>query len=245
MSTSRITLPMLRDVASKRIVFGHQSVGNNIIEGLSLIMSGFSDNPMRLVLGYEIANFEKPVFAHFLVGTNGDAIAKILAFKKVLQDGVGDKVDVAFFKFCFVDIDSKTDLKKVFKVYVNTFDELSAAFPRVTFLHCTVPLTSVQTGVKPWIYKLLGKELWGERDNVKREEFNTLLRTHYGNRVFDLAYFESSTHSISRVTGMLKGQRYYSLNSVYTYDGGHLNDVGKQIIAEKLVEFLYGQFNAK
>ena len=34
------------------------------------------------------------------------------------------------------------------------------------------------------------------------------------------------------------GKEYYTLIPDYTDDGGHLNDLGKEIIAEKLLLFL-------
>lgn len=241
MITNSVTLPMLSKLASKKIIFGHQSVGNDIIEGITLISNPLSKNIMLVEAGLDSVVSEKPALTHFLVGTNGNAESKILDFKKVMQSGAGEHVDIAFFKFCFVDIDSNTDPNSIFEKYVSVIDDLSRQYPRVMFLHCTVPLTTVRLGIKSRIQKLLGIKLLFEQDNLQREAFNSLLRNHYGNRVFDLAFFESSTLDNARISGEMNGKLYYSLNPAYTYDGGHLNDVGKQIIAEKLLRYLYEQ----
>jgi hypothetical protein len=76
----------------------------------------------------------------------------------------------------------------VFEHYRATMARLRAAFPQVQFIHVTVPLTELQTGPKAAIKRLLLQPPAGYGDNLRREQFNELMRREYKNResIFDL-----------------------------------------------------------
>ncbi|MFN3682271.1 MAG: hypothetical protein ACK4VP_09550, partial [Nitrospira sp.] len=184
-------------LSRKRICFGHQSVGKNLIDGLMACAKG----RLNIVESSDTETFRQPVFAHFQVGQNRDPLAKFEDFKTVMRSGVGELVDVAFFKLCYVDITAHTDVEHLFNMYRRMMDDLALRYPAITFLHVTVPLRRLENGVLQWI-----KTQWrgDEREylsQVKRHAYNELLRTTYGpsGRLFDLAA-EEATYPDGRVS---------------------------------------------
>ena len=61
--------------------------------------------------------FNAPIFAHSDVGKNEDPESKIDDFADILQERIGEEVDIAFLKFCFADILSTTNTDKIFNDY--------------------------------------------------------------------------------------------------------------------------------
>ena len=170
-------------LSQKRIFFGHQSVGYNIIDGI---------------------------------------------------------------KFCYVDITAKSDVEKVFLYYKQTLQHLEKKYPKTIFIHCTVPLTLPKATFKRKIKLLLSLksihtfETRVQEDNIKRNQFNEMLRNEYKNKepIFDLALIESTFPNGRRAFFKRSGKIYYSLVPDYTHDGGHLNELGRKIVAEQLLIFL-------
>lgn len=228
---------------SKKIYFGHQSVGFNIVNGIELIMKQVPTISLNIQEIKTPDTLESPVFAHSRIGQNKDPLSKIMDFKNYIQNGIGDSADYAFFKLCYIDIKEDSDVQQVFTAYKNVLDSLILKFPNTTFLHVTVPLRIAQTGIKVSIKNLIGQAIGGYADNIKRNEFNELLLNEYGNTgmVFDLAGAES-TYPDGRPNFFEKnGKKYSFLIPAYTQDGGHLNNVGRTIVAEKLLLFLADQ----
>jgi hypothetical protein len=225
-------------LSKKKIYFGHQSVGNNILDGVRDVMQ---DNPqiaLHITESATMAELKNPVFAHSMVGKNFDPKSKIDAFSSNLRAGVGDEVDIAFLKLCFVDILPQTDIAKVFEYYKHTMAEMKNKFPKTTFIHFTVPLTSQQIWLKEFVKGLIGKvNLY---DNVKRNEYNAMLRREYAGRepFFDLAKLESTFPDGRQSTFTKDSNIYSSLAPDYTNDGGHLNAKGRRTVAEHLLVYL-------
>ncbi|MFW6139298.1 MAG: SGNH/GDSL hydrolase family protein [Spirochaetota bacterium] len=231
-------------VAGYTIFFGHQSVGYNIIDGIQDILNENKNGNIHLniVETADAEDFTAPVFAHARVGTNTQPISKVDAFARVIKDGIGSKADIAFFKLCYVDFDAESNVHKVFDYYKTKMAELKKRYPRLTFVHVTVPLTTCQTGLKAAVKKILGRSLWGYEDNIKRNQFNDLLRKQYSedNLLFDLALIESTFPDGTRNVQKKDSQSFYALVPEYTDDGGHLNEKGRRIVAEQLLVFLAG-----
>lgn len=231
-----------KKLAEKRIYFGHQSVGQNILSGVGDVLR--DDPRIRLNLT-EIkgeAALGTPQFAHSAIGSNGDPKSKIEAFTALMDKGVGNSANIAFFKFCYIDFNPSTDVETLFQLYKQTMGELRKRHPNTTFIHVTVPLMVMQTGPKAWIKSLLGRPISGYEDNIKRCQFNELMRKEYGGKapVFDLAAIES-TYSDGRRSSFEKdGKTYYHLIQDYTYDDGHLNEKGRRIAADHLLVLLAG-----
>ena len=72
--------------------------------------------------------------------------------------------------------------------------ELKTAYPHVTFVHVTVPLTITQAGVKAWVKSAIGKPVFGVQENAVRNRYNELIRDEYRGHepLFDLASWEST-----------------------------------------------------
>jgi len=248
MAEQKVQYDFLNDVSAssweklskKKIYFGHQSVGFNIIEGLKDLMKENPQIKLNIVETNNLDNFNKGIFAHSRVGKNVDPKSKIEEFAKFTEQGIGENADIAFFKFCYVDVRSETDSQKVFDDYRQSMSNLTKKYPKTTFIHITVPLRIVQTGPKAWIKKIIGRPAGGYDDNIKRSEFNELLIKEYDGKetIYDLAKIESTRPDGTRETFSKDGKTYYAIVPDYTYDGGHLNETGRKKAAEQLLILL-------
>ena len=228
-------------LAEQKIYFGHQSVGFNILQGIHDIMQKNPHIRLNIVETNDPNDLKKPIFAHSRVGKNTDPQSKIDAFASFVEKGIGGKTDIAFFKLCYADIIGSTDVNKVFELYKNTMSHLKKKYPRMTFVHATVPLRLTTINFKTRIIRALGKkDIWGLDGNIRRNEFNNLLRKEYEGKdpIFDLAIIESTFPDGKRSLFTVCGETYYSLVPEYARDQGHLNERGRKIVAEQLLIFL-------
>lgn len=231
----------LEKLAGKRIYFGHQSVGYDIVEGLQALGRERPELRLEIVDARAPGALDGPAFAHAPNGRNKEPLSKIRGFAETLEgSGLGAKTDIAFFKFCYVDFPPGTDVEKVFAEYRSTMDRLRQAFPRVKFVHVTAPLTVVQSGPKAFVKRLLGRRPWGAEANVVRERFNALMRAAYAGRepLFDLAAVESTRPDGRTVTFEDGGATHRALADEYASDGEHLNALGARRAAAQLLETL-------
>lgn len=236
-----LNLETIQKLESMAIYFGHHSVGNNIVGGLNDILSEIEGNKIRVVLTISPGDIKAGVFAHSPVGKNFDPGSKDAEFaKNVIDITKLAKIDVAFYKYCYVDIQHDTDVETLFNSYKSNYEELAVAKPDVKFIHLTTPLTVVQKGPRAWVKKILGRPIGGYAENIKRGEFNELLRKTYGSSglVFDLAKLESTHTDGSRETFSVAGQKYEALIDGYASDGRHLNESGSRYIARELLLFI-------
>jgi hypothetical protein len=178
--------------------------------------------------------------AHAFVAENGDPERKLASFEQALDSGLGDAVDVALLKFCYVDFGPSTDAASLFAKYQATLGRLRSRHPRLTFVHVTVPLTTVQGGLRGLVKRVLGRAPAGQAENAKREEFSDLLRSAYVGRepVFDLARLEATAPDGSPVGSADGPRRVPALAAAYTSDGGHLNPEAQARLARALVRVL-------
>jgi hypothetical protein len=244
-SINDITLSAWTKLSQKKIIFGHQSVGFDILNGVEDIKKEYPQIQLNIVESKDLSNISLPVFAHFKVGKNFDPESKIDSFKEVINSETGNQVDYAFFKFCFVDIVAETDVEKIFSEYVATMNELKTKFPKTIFIHITVPVTSDETGIKAWIKKTkdIVKNITGRTNyfnNSSRNKFNDMIRAKYIGRepVFDLAEFESSCQRDNRTILEVNKKKKNELSPEYAYEGGHLNKLGRKVVAEQFLIFL-------
>lgn len=240
---SRVPASVWDRLAGQRIYFGHQSVGDNILVGLREVLATRPHIKLKI---QERADLQIPTKAglfHSYVGTNEQPQSKNDAFVKAVHDKLRNNVDVAFFKYCYVDITPSSDSTKLFQTYRSTMNDLKRQNPQVKFIHITAPLTTTQAGWKATVKKLLGKAPAGYADNAKRAEFNDLMRKEYVGKepVFDLAMLEATRADGSLSTYEHGGRRYVSLAPEYSDDGGHLNATGRKYVAENLLLFLAKQ----
>ncbi len=222
-------------VATKRVLFGHQSVGGNMLDGVREL-AGARVSIRELDRARPDSN-PAPGLVHFFAGTNEDPQSKLRDFEAMV-DRVEGHVDVAMLKLCYVDFNASTDASTLADQYLAMLARLRAKYPAVTFVAVTAPLTLVQGGLKGWVKHLLGGA-WGERENPKRHAFNEKLRAQSAkHELFDLALVESR-----RADGQLEqyefaGASVPKLRSDFTDDGGHLNGAGRRAVAQAWLDFV-------
>ena len=228
----------LERVRALRFYFGHQSVGKNILDGLQTLASENAAYRLNIVASDAPEKMTGPLFAHFRVGANMTPDSKIESFREHLfRSGKG--VDVAFFKFCYLDVGADTDGEALFQKYQKSINDLRKQFPNVTFVHVTIPVKIIDGGVKGMVKRVLGKST-GEEANINRTRYNDLLRKEYSGKepLFDLAAVESTTPEGLRVKGEKNGARYEALHPAYSDDGEHLNRDGSKRAAMALLRTL-------
>jgi hypothetical protein len=221
----------LQTVARMQVAFAHQSVGNDILHGVADLAA---EHDVDLGIN-ETANFVSTGagISHFLVGRNGDPEGKLSHYVATLSSSADPRIDVALVKLCYVDFKPETAAAALADRYIQSLDSLQARYPQTIFAAITAPLTTVQSGPKAWVKKLLGRSPAGYLENRRREEFNDILRRHFGpDRLFDLAAIEAS----SGIGEEQSSPR--SLDPRMTNDGGHLNPEGRRIVAAAFVRFL-------
>ncbi len=240
LSISQLSDTGLRNLSQKKIFFGHQSVGDNVLDGIRELMQSHKSIHLNIVKTESPSSFTRPIFAHTDIGKNDDPNSKITAFREIMANGIGSKVDIAFFKFCFWDIRSKTDIQQIFNNYKTAMTELKTRYPKVLFIHFTVPLMSHQSGLKNKIQTIFQMTDKSDPDNIRRNELNDMLLKEYEGKepIFDIAKFESTLPDGKRTSFSEGGKVYYCLASNKTTDGGHLNDQGKKVVAEQLLILL-------
>lgn len=234
----RIAPQAMKMLSQRTIFFGHQSVGRNILDGL---ISLSKDYPGIDLEALEFTGgIQKGAFLHAPIGKNMDPESKIQGFVQYMQQGVGGQVDIAFFKFCYVDITSQTDVDKLFHQFQEAMDDLANAYPDTLFLHTTVPLTIVQTGPRAWVKRIIGRPLGGYADNIQRNRYNTLLKQHYQAKapIFDLAMVESIRPDGKLNSFHHKGNSFHALVPEYASDGRHLNETGARLAAAEMIAVL-------
>lgn len=228
----------LEGVRRATILFGHQSVGQNLIGGLKVLGDEVPGARLDVAATEDPGRVAGPGFFAFRVGENGRPQSKIAAFSDYLSR-LPSAPDVALFKFCYVDIGLSTNAEVLFREYREAMAALKARYPGTTFVHVTAPLTSLDGGVKRLVKKVLGKST-GEEANIARTRYNDLLRREYAERepVFDLAAAESTAPDGERLRGQKNGAAYEALCPAYTDDGGHLNPLGSRVAAQALLACL-------
>ncbi len=241
-----IPQPAWDDLATKTIFFAHQSVGSNIMHGIEDILHEQNSIKLHIINTRDVDSLpESPVFLHGPVGRNMHPDSKIKSFRDQMNNGLGNKVDIAFFKFCFIDFNPETDIEAVFQNYKRVMEQLRIQYPDTTFVHVTAPLTCFAPGLRGWVKR--GKNFIKDvinklniYDHKSANLFNQLLVNEYSGKepIFDLARFESTKPDGTRVKQTKDGTEYYELVTEYTTDGGHLNEKGRRIIGEQLLIFL-------
>jgi hypothetical protein len=233
-----ISKESLNALSRTRIFFGHQSVGWNIIDGLKDIArekawAGFGFVETR-------SSADAPGFYHSEIGQNEDPLGKIEDFVSIMRNGMGDKVDIALMKFCYVDFAADTDAAAVFARYRDAMRRLAAEYPRVVFIWATAPLTAEEAGLKAFAKRILGRPTRVAENSV-REKLNELIRAECAEEhrpLFDIAAAESAAPQGSRSGARYREGESPSLRRDFTTDGGHLNEVGRKAVAESALVVL-------
>lgn len=213
-------------LSNLRLFFGHQSVGDNIIDGLRAVYaeSGRPSPPQWSVAhATNEGGVPRGYLADAHIGRNGDATGKIVAFDELMRSGYGDVVDVALMKLCYADFGLRGRPRRVFTTYQQTMAALEGDYPRVRFIYATVPLEA-HHGLR------------SDLRNLRRTQFNAYVRTELGNRpVFDIAAVESTDAAGNRSLGTRGARQFERMQVAFSADGGHLNAEGSRRAAAELI----------
>jgi hypothetical protein len=227
-------------LASRRIYFGHQSVGRDIMAGVRRVLQDNRHIPLRVVSADDPQQVEGPAFVEGRIGRNRLPETKSDAFAAVLAGGFGAETNaVAMYKYCYVDVLADTDEEELFRDYVARTDALRAQYPGLTIVHFTLPLHTAPGGILEPLRTMLGMPTQ-TRLNIKRNRYNELLREHYAGRqpMFDIALIESTRPGGQRAYSRYAGAKVYMLAPEWTRDGGHLTPEAQYRVAEQLLVFL-------
>jgi hypothetical protein len=229
----------LKALQGKRILFGHQSVGGNILDGMKDLEQA---NPAGKLAVVDLAKSPAPsgpFLGELSIGRNGHPSTKCDEFSAKVRSLGNDGLDLAIMKFCFADFTQTTDVAAVMAGYAAMVDSLRVASPRLVIVHTTVPLDARTQGWKKMIKRVLGKEELSDIRNAKRCEFNEMLKARFGNDpMFDLAGVESTYPDGTREEFTFEGKTVYALVRSYSEDGSHLNSIGSVRAARDFVHTL-------
>ncbi len=247
MKQEAIPLPALSPeqidaLSGKTFYFAHQSVGYNIIDGVEKVLARMGLPGLFTVKELKPG---EPVpsagLLHSTIGSNGDPGSKMKEFQAFLENRLGDsRPDMAMLKFCYVDIGKETDVPALVDEYAGTMSRLQAEFPQTVFLYSTVPLRVFDSSLKAKLKRLLGMEVWGDQANIKRNQYNRMIREKYSatGHLADVADWESRFPDGREYRVKVLGGEYAALIPAYTDDGKHLNAYGQEVVAGRLLAFL-------
>jgi hypothetical protein len=227
----------LEVLAKGRVLLGHQSVGRDVLSGVKLLAAD-AGVPVRLEAITDVPSDSGPGLFDSSIGSNGDPDSKCQAFEGLLAHSDRPEYDAALMKFCYVDLSEKSalDASKLFERYVALVNRLKQVRPDVTIIHVTMPLRSDPLEWKTPIKRLIGRSTYEDDGNVLRNDFNDKLRTYYANEpIFDIARVQALRADGSLSSFEYNGRTVYTLAKEYTYDGGHLNEVGQRHVAAEFV----------
>lgn len=229
----RITPEQWQRLSQRAIYFGHQSVGENILDGIRDLASENAHIRLRIVSGH--AEPTSAALHEFLIGQNGDVDSKNTAFLSATQGALGPR-PVLMFKYCYVDMDAQTDAKRMFEAYRQTVSVLRAKHPQAVIVHVTAPLVAESSLFRYYINAVRGIPTTRD-ENARRNEYNQLLRSTYAGKepVFDLAAAESTHADGRRSHVIVDGKPVDSLAPEWTDDGGHLNKRGRRRVAAQFL----------
>lgn len=237
--TAVATSEQLKEVSELSVYFAHQSVGRNLLAALPAVYAEAGLEAPEIV--ESDAPPRGPVFQHSNIHQNRDPLGKIAEFDRIIRAGVGEAVDVAILKLCYVDFHQGDDIDLVFETYRTTLAALERDYPEVAFVHSTVPVTAdrgPRGRVEDRLNRMFGQPTrLGAEHNVIREQLNQKLRAQYADsgRLYDIAAIQSTRLDGTRIVGTLGGETFYAMDWTHAVDSGHLNPQGAEIAVSALL----------
>lgn len=229
-----------------RVFFGHQSVGENILDGVRDLTRPSTHRQWPILAYGEPPPSSGGYLLHARVGRNEHPLTKCDEFRRILDEGLAGAVDIALLKFCYIDIDERTDVDRLAASYRSLLADLSQRHPAVAFVPVTAPLRHSPKGAGIWLRERLGRPNRSKLANAKRHRFNEHLRREYqGGPLFDLAASQATRPDGRRESFTLGGQQCDNLVGAFTDDGGHLNERGRQVAAADLIRSLAAAARSK
>lgn len=233
----------LERVARARVLFAHQSVGRNVLEGTARLAAE-AGVALKIVELRDGRFPEGPGVYHLNIGENGKPEGKLAAFRALLTGPARPTFDLAALKLCYVDLDGADDARAraLAEHYLTGIAGLRAQRPDLKLLHLTMPVRDEIHGAKTLIKRLIGVDQTGDADNAARAAYNAVLRQRLtGQPLFDIARLESTRADGSRTVFTRRGVAVETLAPGYTSDGGHLNAAGQRHVAAAFLTALAAQ----
>ncbi len=226
-------------LAQRRLFFGHQSVGGNILDGVAEVLR---DNPaigLRVVETDDPSQMTAPGLYHARIGKNGAPDTKLASFSRIAGTAMADS-GTALLKYCYVDVTGGTDPAALFAAYQREVDAMKAAHPALTVVHVTLPLETDWGEYFHWKRVIRGQLTTHRELNWIRQGYNEALRRTYAGRepVFDLARLQATGADGVLQTVRYRRTRVPILARTWTEDGGHLNAAGRRRVAEAFLATL-------
>lgn len=223
-------------VQHRRVYFAHQSVGYNVLDGVRELAKAQPGVAVNIVESRAPASVNGPAIVHFAVGKNTDPASKNRDFLAFLDSRSVPDSAIVVMKYCYVDMTPLTDVPKLFADYQETVAEARRRHPDLTFVHATMPLTTVEPAYKAFAKRIMGREVRRDLD-VKRNAYNDLVRRAYAGKepIFDLAGAESTLPDGTRAAFVMGKDTIFTLAERYSEDGGHLNSLGKRHVATAML----------
>lgn len=198
--------------------FGHRSVGNNILDGMGDLMGMDAQRYTIAIDGSGPSWFESHSgIGHTSIGSNQHPQTKIDHFDRLIRLDGYDNADLAMMKFCPSDSLPFGDMPgdEIWIAYRDMMAALETDYPELAIVWWTFPLATAADN----------------RGNDQRAVFNNSVRQYCAAHecvLFDIADIESHDPSGNPVTSITGHE---SMWNGYSYDGGHLNEVGRQRVA--------------
>jgi hypothetical protein len=240
-------VPSLQDVsaeqwarlAQRRVFFGHQSVGGNIMAGVTEVLARNPQIRLNVVESRDLASASQPGLVHAPVGRNDYPLEKFDDFVAISSAGFGADGGVAMVKLCYTDVHKDTDARALFEDYQKRIAALKARNPSLTIVHFTMPLTGIENWKGRVRAALTGNATQRDR-NFVRQQYNELVRQAYAGKepLFDIARLESTLPDGMRVSFRSRGEDVPLLAPSYTDDGGHLNAEARRRVGEQFLIML-------
>jgi hypothetical protein len=115
--TNNVPQSAWKSLEKKKIFFGHQSVGFNIVEGIRNVMKENTWINLNIVYDIFTKDLDSPALLHYRIGHNGDYMSKMNNFADVMTKNSNNKIDIAFFKFCYIDVTYNNDIELIINTY--------------------------------------------------------------------------------------------------------------------------------
>lgn len=223
-----------------RVLFGVQSVGTDIAKGIPQAYSAAHQPKPKVTSWNKAKNTRGSVVATAKIGSNGNALSKLRAFARLVNDAPRNSVDVALMAFNYQDVSAETDIDNLLQSYSETMESVEKANPDITFLYTTVPVTTSNSwrAIDQSTVDGLGdadQPVW--QDNIARERLNTVIRERYGptGRLFDIAALQAKIGSGKVAAKQHEDHWYYVMTPSLSSDGKQLNKNGSTQLAQALM----------
>lgn len=230
----------LDQALSTRFLFAHQSIGQDISRRIPIVYKSAKLPAPKVVTWNKAKTTKGPLVATATVGTNGNAVSKLRAFARLVNDAPRGSMKVALLAFNYQDVDAESDVDELFQSYVDTMTSLEAASPDISFLFATVPVTTANSWSEVDRSTITGlsnanQPVW--QDNIARERFNTLIRERYADtgRLYDIAALQAEIKGDKVAAKQHEDLWYYVMYPGNSSNGKRLNDAGSRRLAKTLI----------